>query len=953
MAGSRRKFRLMTCVAMGIFPWTVGVGLAQEVEKLFVPFLAEQSQANQNIGSPPIRDKWIVASRPCGVNLTLLNQASNKAITSLQFNLFNDISLEGEIEQVIFRSPRSYTLLGSLKKTNSGHFILSVHEGILAGNIRSMDGSSYQVRYCPEGFHETRTIDDSKYPECGVGPEHYVAENGRGKDSARISPSTATSEKSSVVADDGTIFDVMVVYTPAARTAAGGTTAMEGLINLAIGETNVAYANSGITPRVRLVHQEEIAYTESSDIGTDLGRLRDLADGYMDTVHSLRNTYGADLVSLFNAGTGAGVGYVMTTLSSEFESQAFSVTRWDVATGNYTFGHEFGHNMGCKHAVGDGSPPTAQGDGLYNYSHGWRFNGDTYRTIMAYSPGMRIQHFSNPNVNYSGFPTGQTLGQSNEAHNALSINNAAFTIANWRQTTLPVLSTNFHGFSVVSSNWMRSDCDSVNDWCSGADMAGDGIVDLEDIKALSGLWLNTIQSDGLKWIHIDDPGVSGHEPFNGLMSKYETTNAQYAQFLNAALASDDIYVSGNYVYGDNGSNSGADFVDQIYYNLAGSGSTENGAVNGGATRINYNGSSFTVDSGFEDHPVTYVSWYGATAFCNYYGYRLPTEWEWQAVADYDGTWGTPAYGCGPSINNSIANYQGSTHPDGTTLVGSFGTYGYGTCDMAGNVWEWTSSIYPPNKRILRSGAWGNPEDSCTVSHWNKLAQNFTFQDIGFRVCRDNQLDSGLIAYYKLDGTSGVVTDEVSNNNGTIYGATRGLAGKVGNCFEFDGVNDYVNVPYSPDFAYTIGIDRVTVSAWVYPHDKDSVDHGAIYSDRAVGNNVQAIGMKINQGGFGLSGWAPSATGYAVEYVPVPSNNQWYLMTAVFDSSEAKLYINGALESSVSLSGVSLTNGGTGITFSEEQGDYWENYFDGKIDEVKIWSRALSASEVMAVYNEAP
>ena len=239
---------------------------------------------------------------------------------------------------------------------------------------------------------------------------------------------------------------------------------------------------------------------------------------------------------------------------------------------------------------------------------------------------------------------------------------------------------------------------------------------------------------GMEWVYINDPGVSGHEPFNGYMSKYETTNAQFAQYLNAAKASNDITVSGNYVVGSSGSNSGSDFVGQNYYNLAGSGFTYDGATNGGAARINWTGSSFTVDAGFENHPVTYVSWYGSMAFASYYGWRLPTEWEWQAVADYNGSY---TYGCGTTINNSIANYYNSVHPHGTTTVGAFGTYGYGMADMAGNVWEWTSSLWDPGDsyRIIRGGSWSNNDNLCTVSFRDYTDPYKSNDYYGFRVCR--------------------------------------------------------------------------------------------------------------------------------------------------------------------------------------------------------------------------
>jgi hypothetical protein len=286
--------------------------------------------------------------------------------------------------------------------------------------------------------------------------------------------------------------------------------------------------------------------------------------------------------------------------------------------------------------------------------------------------------------------------------------------------------------------------------CLSADLNGDCFVDFEDFALMANQWpdgydyndlagmasewlVEGIPEDpnSLIWVYIDDPGVSGHEGFTGYMSKYETTNAQYCQFLNAALASGDVVVDSNYVRGADGSNSGVDYIGEAYYKFDGRGYTRDEITRGGASRINYSGGVFTVDSGFDDHPVTYISWYGSGAFCNYYGYRLPTEWEWQAVADHEGEFN---YGCGPSINNSIANYSSSTHPDGTTVVGSFGTYGYGMCDLAGNVCEFTDS-YVFDINVLRGGGWRLASVYCKVSERNH-GGSYGAYDRGFRVVLD-------------------------------------------------------------------------------------------------------------------------------------------------------------------------------------------------------------------------
>lgn len=292
---------------------------------------------------------------------------------------------------------------------------------------------------------------------------------------------------------------------------------------------------------------------------------------------------------------------------------------------------------------------------------------------------------------------------------------------------------NLADLGVLAEHWLtQGTCPLV------ADLTGDCFVEFDDLDPMALQWLAVGTPVEMDWIDIDDPGVPGQEGFIGKMSRTETTNAQYCQFLNSALASGDIQVHGNSVVGAEGHNPGADFAEREYYFLGGAGWTHNGAVNGGAARIRYNDGAFSVVGGFEHHPVTYVTWHGAMAFCHYYGWRLPTEWEWQAAADYDGGYD---FGCGTTITNTLANIFGSTHPHGTTPVGAFGSYGYGLADMAGNVWEWTDSCYLPDCYldipVARGGSWSYDGSYSMVSYrYFDYIQNGTYEDFGFRVCKD-------------------------------------------------------------------------------------------------------------------------------------------------------------------------------------------------------------------------
>jgi len=233
------------------------------------------------------------------------------------------------------------------------------------------------------------------------------------------------------------------------------------------------------------------------------------------------------------------------------------------------------------------------------------------------------------------------------------------------------------------------------------------------------------------WVSINDPGITGHVGFTGEMSKYETTNAQYCQFLNTLKACDQIMIYNDIVYPK------SDTSHSQPYCITSAAQPQ--------SQISFSSGTFSVCNrdgySMENHPVVYVSWYGATAFCNYYHYRLPSEWEWQAVADYDGSF---TYGCGTTINQSKANYF-AANPIGlssfpyTSPVGYYPAVGYGICDMAGNVMEWTSSCSSSdcsyNSRVVRGGGWSHSESSCTVSYRDAGHPSTLSGSTGFRVCR--------------------------------------------------------------------------------------------------------------------------------------------------------------------------------------------------------------------------
>jgi Tol biopolymer transport system component len=137
---------------------------------------------------------------------------------------------------------------------------------------------------------------------------------------------------------------------------------MNALIDLAVIETNQAYANSGVSQRVRLVHRAELAgFVESGNWGADLGHVQNPHDGVLDEVPVWRAQCGADAVVLIeDTSTSCGVAFLMGTLDPAFAPYAFCIVSRTCATGYYTFGHELGHVMGLAHDRDNSSIKTSR-----------------------------------------------------------------------------------------------------------------------------------------------------------------------------------------------------------------------------------------------------------------------------------------------------------------------------------------------------------------------------------------------------------------------------------------------------------------------------------------------------------------------------------------------------------------------------------------------------------------
>jgi len=415
--------------------------------------------------APFADDETVIRSRFVKVNFDMLGGADGPSLDAsavgqrLPLNFFGDATFIAVMDRLEQNPSGSYTWIGHLEEVEHSQVILVVNGDLMIGKV-SMPQGIYEIRYRDNQFHAVLEIDQSAFPS----EEQDTVEIELSEDEIRQARSLSAT-------DDGSVIDVLVVYTQDAKAGAGSTAAIESTIELAVAETNQAYTNSDVNQRLFLVHMEEVAYTESGSSSTDLNRFKDTGDGVIDHVLTLRNTYHADNAVLITEDGGGfcGIASLMTTVSVAFQSSAYGVVARSCATGNYSFGHELGHNMGLRHDwyVDDNTTP-------FSYSHGYVNSDEEWRTMMAYNTFCsslsknctRLPYVSNPSINYNGNPMGVAGGTSTactrlssspspstcDADNHLTLNTTGPTVAQWRASEIVWTGATSSDWN-TASNW--------------------------------------------------------------------------------------------------------------------------------------------------------------------------------------------------------------------------------------------------------------------------------------------------------------------------------------------------------------------------------------------------------------------------------------------------------------------------------------------------------------------
>jgi len=210
-----------------------------------------------------------------------------------------------------------------------------------------------------------------------------------------------------------------------------------------------------------------------------------------------------------------------------------------------------------------------------------------------------------------------------------------------------------------------------------------------------------------------------------------------------------------------------------------------------------------------------------------------------------------------------------------------------------------------------------------------------------------RLDSGLAGYWKLDDGSGTsATDSSTNGNtGTLTNGPTWTTGQVGGALDFDGSNDYVTMG---DQSVHEGMAAMSLAGWIKMDNLPAANYFVISKSSGIGQYRLAIssaGIPTFVVATNNNAWYSAGT--TANGATALTTSTWIHLLGTYDGQYVRLYVNGVLAGtgSQAISGAIVSN----TSEFRLSYDTYGNYFNGQIDEVRIYNRALSESEVSDLY----
>ncbi|MEK8020685.1 MAG: LamG-like jellyroll fold domain-containing protein, partial [Candidatus Parabeggiatoa sp.] len=217
------------------------------------------------------------------------------------------------------------------------------------------------------------------------------------------------------------------------------------------------------------------------------------------------------------------------------------------------------------------------------------------------------------------------------------------------------------------------------------------------------------------------------------------------------------------------------------------------------------------------------------------------------------------------------------------------------------------------------------------------------------------LNDGLVAYYTFDGNANDASG--NGNHGTEQGGFSYVTGKIGQAAQFDGIDDYVDIPKKN----TLNPAQITISTWIKISDVSQVTaphnhHTVFYMPRqyllaifgsSYPNNIWSNGIQANELSFAFN---PHWYWYSTEYFP--EQNQFEHVVLTFDEKMVgTLYINGQYVYEVGYSSPISSNADC-LMIGARTCSVAQAFFNGLIDDFRIYNRVISESEIKQLYGLA-